>query len=284
MPNYSITNGTVQNNGTEQEFLSAFIKQFMVETAFSSLHSLECKIGTTTNTNPPVVSLTKVETAAEVDNQLDSVFNDTAKKPTFSFKIDDCAVLTFTRPYTISGTSSAVMHYNVTAEFFDTAVTSSTDNDITLRFTSSTFTGNRWIYQIVWNAKVIYVVFGNYNETFPLSTIGETKVKSYQAFCYQKNSDKVSGLHAGGTLYDNSNRILSLKNRLSYVNSSNPTDIETIQNKAVVCNSDKVLVADDIWDSSYNGVLMLPLNVVNNQNNQCVYLNNYTVIPLLSLN
>lgn len=282
MPTYSYTNGTVNTQGTEKAFLSAFIKQFMHETAFSSLHTLECKIGTTMGGSPYTVSLTEVTTDTEVDTQLDSAFGSSTNKPTFSFKIDDCATLIFTRANTLSSVSTA-QPYKVSADFLGTSIS---DNDNQLAFTSDSFDGNRYKYQIVWNTNVIYVVFGRYNENFPLTVrrSGQTKDRNYQAFCYKKNSYKICGLHAGETLYDNSNRIVSLKNRIEYVNSSNPTDIETIQNKAVICNSDKVLVAENIWDSSSNGVLMLPVNViVNNQNHTGIYLNNYTVVPLLEL-
>ena len=284
MPTYSYTNGTVNTQGTEKDFISTFIKQMMHETAFSSLHTLECKIGTTMGGSPYTVSLTEVTTDTEVDNQISSVFSSSSSsnKPTFSFKIDDCATLLFTRYNTWS--TQTVQPYQVSADFFGTSVS---DKDDQLDFTSGNFTGNRYRYQIVWNANIIYVVFGLYNEDFPLTVrrAGQTKDRNYQAFCYKKNSDKICGLHAGETLYDNSNRGLNLKNRIGYVNNSaNPTDIETIQNKAVLCNSDKILVAENIWDSSSNGVLMLPVNViVNNQNHTGVYLNNYTVVPLLEL-
>jgi hypothetical protein len=116
-----------------------------------------------------------------------------------------------------------------------------------------------------------------------LSTVrsGSTdKTKSDQAFSYEDNSNWIGGLHCGSRLYNASGIRDYAVNRLPYFNNvENATDIETITNKVIRewFSTTKVMTMEKIWDSSFNNAVMFSVNV---GNEECVYLNNYTVMPI----
>ena len=264
----SIHNAVVSVNSNEKAFISAFIKSVMNEAAFVSEHTLAVKINSDT-----------VSSVSNVDTVLDSNWSGS---PSFSFTVDTNSTLTFTRPESLSQ-SSSVTGYNVSAVFGNKTISGggySYSNRISFGTGSiyaSTETTRTWKYQLLSNSNVLYMVFGDYNEILPLS-YKNTYTKTYQMFIYKKNTDWLGGFYAGGTLYDISGNEIILATRIPYINNAtNPTAIETIYNKSAitVAGTTKVLTLDNIWDSSYNSAVMFNVNV---NNDTCVYLNNYTLM------
>lgn len=270
-----IRNVVISEYGVEKNFLIAFVKSIMSETAFTSNHTLLCKIGANATESNAVT----VTTAAEVETQMGTVFSSTSNKPCIWFIIDTYAKILVERSRALTD-SSDTYYFSIYANGVITTLSSSS-----LKFISegTAYTANEtriFKYQAVSNNNVLYIVFGSAADRLPLTA------SNASLFVYKETSENpqiICGGKVGSTLRNNDGQALTVKSRLSYVNNaSNPTAIETIQNKvAVDVAENKVITMDNIWDSSYSSALLYEVNVTaNNQTISAVYLNNYTVMPI----
>lgn len=283
-----MNNVVVSSYGKEKKFISDFIKSIMAESAFTSQHSLVCKIGST-ETESEAVTVT----SAEVDTQLETAFGTATNKPTIWFVIDTNVKIKLTRNSVLSSGTTFYHAYVTVGQFAITQMSSEYFTSSLQYKSSSSSSGDDsynndtercWKYQIVSNDKALYLVFGSYNENFPLAaTIPDSsyeRIKTYQVFSYKNGTDWIGGLHCGHRLYGADSVRTYAVNRLPYVNNANdPTAIETIQNKVIreYTGTAKVMTMTNIYDSSYNSAVMFPVNI---DNNQYVYLNKYTLMPI----
>ena len=281
-----MNNVVISKYGTEQQFISELVKSVLGESAFTSYHTLVCKIGASNDEGQSTI----VSTSAEVETALGTVFNSTTNKPNIWLIIDTNVKIHFER---FKALNESVNYYEVYVDVgqFELQSSSSFQMLHALKFISnssnisySTQTERCWKYQIVSNENALYLVFGDYAEAFPLSVTtvdgSSTITKGFQAFSYKNGNTWIGGLHCGSRLYGADAIRCYAANRLSYINSStNPASIETIHNKAVIQNgsSTKSITMSGVWDSTYNSAVMFSVNV---GNEECVYLNNYTVIPI----
>lgn len=281
-----MNNVVISKYGTEQQFILELVKSVLGESAFTSYHTLVCKIGASNDEGQSTI----VSTSAEVETALGTVFNSATNQPNIWFIIDTNVKIHFER---FDVLNRGVDYYNVYVDIgqFEMRHSSSFTMLHPLKFISnssnisySTQTERCWKYQIISNENALYIVFGDYAETFPLSTTtvdgSSTVTKGFQAFSYKNGNAWIGGLHCGSRLYGADAIRCYAANRLSYINSStNPASIETIHNKAVIQNgsSTKSITMSGVWDSTYNSAVMFSVNV---GNEECVYLNNYTVIPI----
>lgn len=287
MPLLNVTISSVSN---EKDFIFQFVKSILNQSVFTqNIHSLTCKIGAT-NTESSAVTVT---TESEAQTQLDSVFNPqtpSATTPTIWLIIDSNIKLRFERGNTLNSSATWYLVYTTVGQITFESETGVWELSYTLDFVSGSSydytvsTERSWRYQLVFNENVLYIVFGTRDESFPLlSTVrsGSTdKTKTYQAFSYKDSNNWIGGLHCGSRLYNASGIRDYAVNRLPYFNNvENATDIETITNKVIRewFSTTKVMTMEKIWDSSFNNAVMFLVNV---GNEECVYLNNYTVIPI----
>lgn len=293
-----MSNVTIIKSGIEKEFILEFIKSFMNEDAFKSQsgsqsgppHTLLCKIGVADNEEQAII----VNTIAELETVLDSVFSSSSNTPYIWFIIDTNIKIKFARTEVLSKDST---YYRVFVNVGQVQIQSANGYYLKqdLYFTYSdnyhsapnytSIDERSWKYQIVFNENVLYFIFGDYNSTFPLSATevdanGYTLIKSFQVFSYKDTNLWIGGLRHDNRLYGADGIRCVAKNRLSYINNStNPMSIETIHSKVAVTNTGNVksIAMNGIWDSTFNNAVMYPVNI---GNTQCVYLNNYTVMPI----
>lgn len=268
---------------SEKELVANFIKSVMNESAFTEnnhKHSLKCEIGTTTSVDETNL--------AGVDAKIEEVYSNTSNIPQFKLTIDGNTILQFTRGASVSqfGYFYNVKTYFGKVEINDSGSGTSYSGNL---IPYGDFTGMyTWKYQIFSNDNVLYFVMGRYNDTFPLlPKLKESNsyIKTYQVFSYIKNTgtenaEWVGGLHTSMPLYDIQGFSSYTFKRLGYINNeSDATAIEVIQNKIATRRggSNKVITMDNIWDSSYNEAVMFPVNI---GNNEYVYLDNYTLMPV----
>lgn len=278
-------NISISINGTEKDFIFAFIKSVLNENV--SPHTIECKIGTD-STESSAVPVTIASSDTE-NTAINNVFASTSLSsvvPNFWFTIDGNIKMRFYRDgslnetaayyrvdTTISGISITGSYYTVAMNFMEDSANRNTSAERT------------WKYQLLYNSNVLYIAFGTYSNRFPFyasDTTGYTRV--YQAFSYKKVSNNstewMGGLYCGAYLFDSNGIKSSFINRLDYINDPiDSTAIETIQNKVAKNSAGgyKTITMDNLWDSSYNQALMFPVSI---GNNQYVYLNNYTLMPI----
>lgn len=280
-----INNKIVSNTGTEIDFISEFITELMNESAFTSQqHSLVCKINTSND-----ISTAQEVTAANVSTKVSGVF-DNSRSSTVNiwFTIDSYTTVRMERGAPNDSTVSAYRFYlsfNGVAEAQPRA---------TINFCIGTGTPysyntkeRTFVYQIVSNANAIFIVFGGASTDINFPLVETQYYPCASIFSYAKtvngNIVFVCGRSVADTLTGTGGQSLKAVNRLAYNNSTSSTAIETIQNKIVVTSvgNQKAVTMDNIWDSTYNAVVMNSVNViVNNQSTECVYLNNYTVMPI----
>lgn len=283
-----LLNVTISSIGNEKDFIFQFVKSILNQSVFTqNIHSLTCKIGAT-DTESSAITVT---TESEAQTQLDSVFNpqNPSAIPTIWLIIDSNIKFRFRRGNNLD---SATMWYLVYTTVGQITFQSETGWELSsdLNFVSGSSynytvsTERSWRYQLVFNENVLYIVFGTRDESFPLlSTVrsGSTdRTKTYQAFSYKDSNNWIGGLHCGSRLYNASGIRDYAVNRLPYFNNvENATDIETITNKVIRewFSTTKVMTMEKIWDSSFNNAVMFSVNV---GNEECVYLNNYTVMPI----
>lgn len=285
----SMRNIIISNRRTEKDFIFAFIKSVLNENV--SPHTITCKIGTN-STESDAVPVTIASGDTE-NTAINDVFANTSSgtiTPTFWFTIDGNIKMRFTRNECIS---TSVSYYNVNTVVGIVSY-GGTGYVQALAFSEyeSASAGDSiertWKYQLLSNSNVLYIIFGGSNDQIPFSPnyIGSSSVspKTYQAFSYKKvsgnNTEWMGGLHCGAYLFDSNGIKSSFINRLNYIN--NPIDstaIEIIQNKVAKHSSGgyKTITMDNLWDSSYNQAFMFPVSI---GNNQYVYLNNYTLMPI----
>ena len=266
----SMHNVVVSINGTERNFIAAFIKSVMNEAAFTSQHSLFVRIK---NREP-------FSDVSEVDTELDTVNWGSVTSFFFDFIIDSYAVLRFVR--SIEGSTK---EYSVSANFagVNYNYSSSTPN---IEFMGSSNTADNlrsrtWKYQIFSNENALYLIFGSYSDVFPLSEKSSSNViKPFQVFSYKNSSVWFGGFNIGANLHDKTGILSVVKNRLEYTNdSTDPTNVEVIQSKVAVQQnaSDKTVTMTNVWDSSFNSAVKFPVSI---NNASYVYLNNYTLMPI----
>lgn len=277
-----MNNVVVSKHSTEKEFISDFVKSIMSESAFTSQHTLVCKIGGGSD----ISSAVQVSTSTEVDTQLDTIYGTTSNTLNIWFIIDTNTVLNLYRAERISsGTSSyrvmvsfngisgyGLYSYRTLSMFTYSGSYAPSYDEVRTRI---------FKYQIISNANVVFLLLGGYDATFPLDVSS-----SYCAsmFAYKKGTEFACGLFPSSTLIGADGQDLQAVDRLPYINNStNPTAIETIENKVVISSAgqNKVITMDNIWDSSYNPAVLFEVTV---GNSTCVYLNNYTLMPITTNN
>ena len=79
-----MNNVVISKYGTEQQFISELVKSVLGESAFTSYHTLVCKIGASNDEGQSTI----VSTSAEVETALGTVFNSTTNKPNIWLIID----------------------------------------------------------------------------------------------------------------------------------------------------------------------------------------------------
>ena len=138
-------------------------------------------------------------------------------------------------------------------------------------------------YQIVSNANVLYIVFGQYGSNINFPLIPTTSYLCTSLFIYNKTTNGSTvyacGKTVDSTLVSSVGNGLKAVNRLPYNNSVDTTAIETIQNKVIVTTGGnlKAITMENIWDSTYNYFVMAKVTI---GNSQYVYLSNYTLMPI----
>lgn len=285
----SMRNVLISNRRTEKDFIFAFIKSVLNENV--SPHTITCKIGTnSTESDAVAVTIASDDTENTAINDVFATTSSSAIRPTFWFTIDGNIKMRFTRGESIS---SSVSYYNVSTVVGIVSY-DGTGYVQTLAFSESDAypamtSGERtWKYQLLSNSNVLYIIFGGSSDQIPFSPnhIGSSSVspKTYQAFSYKKvsgnNTEWMGGLYCGAYLFDSNGIKSSFINRLNYINDPmDSTAIETIQNKVAKNSAGgyKAITMDNLWDSSYNQAVMFPVSI---GNNQYVYLNNYTLMPI----
>lgn len=280
-------NISISINGTEKDFIFAFIKSVLNENV--SPHTIECKIGTD-STESSAVPVTIASSDTE-NTAINNVFANTTSNsvtPNFWFTIDGNIKMRFARGGALNEAKSYYAVYTTIGGVSMTGAYYSESIDFVRDNTGVTNSAERtWKYQLVSNSNVLYIIFGAYSDNFPLYptyTNVYTYTKVYQAFSYKKVSDNstewMGGLYSGDYLYDSDGIKSFLVTRLNYINNqTDTTAIETIQSKVAKHSSGgyKTIVMDNLWDSSYNQAVMFPVSI---GNNQYVYLNNYTLMPI----
>ena len=267
-----IHNAVISKYGTEAEFISAFIKSMMNESAFSSNHTLVCKVNNSDDF-ATATAINSTDTDSEIDTKVNAIFE--SGRQHIWFIIDTHITVVMVRD-----TSSTASNYAFVTDFNgvlgETKVLGFYSGAYIYNYTQAT---RSYRYQIVSNANVLYIVFGGFNDTFPLVSNTYPSV-----FSYKTNSAFACGSTVSSTLRGADNQESETVDRLEYINNAtNPTAIETIHNKVIVTSAgkNKVITMDNIWDSTYSPALMFEVNVTaNNQNVSAVYLNNYTVMPI----
>lgn len=285
----SMRNVLISNRRTEKDFIFAFIKSVLNENV--SPHTITCKIGTnSTESDAVAVTIASDDTENTAINDVFAITSSSAIRPTFWFTIDGNIKMRFTRGEHIS---SSVSYYNVDTDvgivyYGGTGYVQSLSFSEYDAYPARDSGERTWKYQLLSNSNVLYIIFGGSRDQIPFSPnyIGSSPVspKTYQAFSYKKvsgnNTEWMGGLYCGAYLFDSKGIRSSFVNRLNYINDPiDSTAIETIQGK-VAKNSlgeYKTITMDNLWDSSYNQAVMLPVSI---GNNQYVYLNNYTLMPI----
>lgn len=264
-----MNNVVISKTSTEQEFISEFVKSVMNESAFTSNHTLTCKIGS----NITEANAVTVTTNVEVDTQLDTVYGSSSNTPTIWFIIDTYSVIRFSRA------SNSTDKYFSCSSFFNGVPGESSNYFYFAGGSSSiyrdTVTSRAWKYQILSNANVLLIVFGMYDSKFPFLPADHPSI-----FSYKKGAEFVCGNRVQSTMRSMNGHDLSAVNRLLYINNdTDPTAIETIQNKVVISSVGTVknVTMDNVWDSTYNSAVMFPVNI---GSSQYVYLDNYTLMPI----
>lgn len=253
-----INNVVVSRYGTEADFISAFVKSVMNESAFTSNHDLVCKINDVDNIN----EADTINSVSDADTKINGIYEN-SKTPYIWFIIDDHTIIMMlynNRKYTF-------------ATFFEGVYSSSIAPDF--QAGSDAITTRTYKYQIVSNSNVLFFVVGGRSENFPL-----VSNNCQTLFVYKNNNDFACGSTVSSALRSTDLQPLTAVNRLEYVNNAtDPTAIETIQNKVIITSAggNKVITMDNIWDSTYSSALMFEVNI---GNNPYVYLNNYTVMPI----
>lgn len=284
----SMRNISISINGTEKDFIFSFIKSVLNENV--SPHTIECKIGTdSTESSAVPVTIASSDTENTAINNVFANASSSSVAPNFWFTIDGNIKMRFSRSGVLSLGVSAYSVYTTIGD-----VSMRVENSVeTIYFARATTNVDAsaertWKYQLISNSNVLYIIFGAYNDYFPLYSTytsgSSTYTKLYQAFSYKKvsnNSTELMGsLYCGSSLYDSDGLKSDLVNRLNYINNqTDTTAVETIQSKVAKNSSGgyKTIVMDNLWDSSYNQALMFPVSI---GNNQYVYLNNYTLMPI----
>ena len=236
----SYINKTVTNNGTEAEFIEELITSFV---------SRDSRI-------------VRDQTAAEIA----SMFNESPDKISFSFTISQIFKITFTKAYYGYPRYHVTIQYGTRSFGFD--FTYSNDN----KSTSVDYQAERTLkYQIISNEKLMFIRFGSYNDTLPLTTTN-------QCLLYSDSASSFLATAVNGTYYVGSSGTQCTKaTRLPYLkNSSDFTQIEVIKSVALI-NSSNELVANPtgMWDSSTNNAVGFPLTI---GSDQCYYLDTNTVM------
>jgi len=285
----SMRNISISIRGTEKDFIFAFIKSVLNENV--SPHTITCKIGTDSiESNAVSVTIASGDTE---NTAINNVFADTSDynvRPNFWFTIDDNIKMNFTRGEDLR---SSAGHYYINTAISGISLSGrnilpslyfSDSNEIN----AAASVERTWRYQLLSNSNVLYIIFGEYSTQIPLyptvAGSGATLIKSYQAFSYKKvsgnNTEWMGSWYCGADLYDSDGIRSFFVNRLDYINSPiDSTAIETIQNKVAKHSTGgyKTMTMDNLWDSSYNQAVMLPVSI---GNNQYVYLDNYTLMPI----
>ena len=281
-------NISISSSGTEKDFIFAFIKSVLNENV--SPHTIECKIGTdSTESSAVPVTIASSDTENTAINNVFANTSSSSVKPNFWFTIDGNIKMRFARNGALNESKSYYAVYTTIGSVSMTGTYYSQSIDFMRENTGVTTSAERtWKYQLVSNSNVLHIIFGAYSDYFPLYptyTSGyDTRTKVYQAFSYKKVSDNstewMGSLYCGFSLYDSDGIKSNLVNRLNYINNqANTTAIETIQSKVAKHSSGgyKTIVMDNLWDSSYNQAVMFPVSI---GNNQYVYLDNYTLMPI----
>lgn len=292
----SMRNISISSSGIEKDFIFAFIKSVLNENV--SPHTITCKIGTDSiESNAVSVTIASGDTENTAINNVFANTSDYNVRPNFWFTIDDNIKMQFTRGEIInSSTSYYSVNTVISGVSFSTAGYSLPQSQSqSLHFSDSTSaiaaaSAERvWKYQLLSNSNVLYIIFGTCSDQIPLyptyiSSSGSTITKNYQAFSYKKvsgnNTEWMGSWYCGAYLYDSNGIKSSFINRLNYINDPiDGTAIETIQSKVAKHSSGgyKTITMDNLWDSSYNQAVMFPVSI---GNNQYVYLNNYTLMPI----
>ena len=278
-------NISISSSGTEKDFIFAFIKSVLNENV--SPHTIECKIGTdSTESSAVPVTIASSDTENTAINNVFANTSSSSVKPNFWFTIDGNIEMRFARN---RGLNDREYSYSVSSIMRgDLENISQTLHFIGGEKSTTDSVERGWKYQLISNSNVLYIIFGSYDDNFPFfptyTSGGSTYTRRSQAFSYKKVSDNntewMGGLYCGSSLYDSDGIKSNLVNRLNYINNqADTTAIETIQSKVAKHSSGgyKTIVMDNLWDSSYNQAVMFPVSI---GNNQYVYLDNYTLMPI----
>lgn len=281
-------NISISSSGTEKDFIFSFIKSVLNENV--SPHTIECKIGTdSTESSAVPVTIASSDTENTAINNVFANTSSSSAVPNFWFTIDGNIKMRFARGDSVT---SPTAHYSVDTVISGVSI-GGTDYRNTIFFAYDkagvTTSAERVLkYQLIFNSNVLYIVFGAYSDSFPFfptyTSGSSTYTRESQAFSYKKVSDNntewMGGSYSGNYLYDSDGIKSFLVNRLNYINNqADTTAIETIQSKVAKHSSGgyKTMTMDNLWDSSYNQAVMFPVSI---GNNQYVYLNNYTLMPI----
>lgn len=243
----SYINKSVTNYGKEPAFIEAFI---------ASLASADNRI-------------IREQTPEEISAMFATGTN---SKPEFSFLINGIGRITFRRGQGITDNEQSFGGYFVRFSYGD-----ATSSWLTVKFTSSTigfaFSGTRiFKYQIISNQKAIFIRFGDYNSTFPLTT-------SCKGLIYSDTANQINFLmiNTGACYVGNEGTVCTKVTRLPYMRSVDDiTQIEVIKNIALVGDSNELIInPDGIWDATTNYTTNVPLQI---GNEQCCFLDTNTVM------
>ena len=254
----SYINKTVTSNGTEADFIWAFIQSFKSDLETATGWTVSCELTSLQAVSDWIAATTTPD-----------VFN------TFSFTVNSIFTIVMTNGYYT--TNRGRNCYNVKVAYNSQNGDNPAINFINNYTFSSDSATRTWKYQMISdkisnnaNAKALHLRFGAYDATLPL-TVNPALIYSDSVNSVNFIANGVAGTYFVG------NASGSKVTRLPYLrNASDPTQIEVIQS-AVVVNSSNEMIANpaSIWDSTYNSAVGFPLTI---GSDRCCYLDNYTVM------
>ena len=235
--------------------------------------------------NPAIVNAGHTVTCDKTDAEIDTMYAGN-ERPVFDLIFDGSASIRFERQNTENA-----YYYGTTLVVGQT--TWIQDAVYFLPYgsgkTKSETAQRKCLIQIYSNSNVIDINIGHYNKTFPVKPDGDAD--THFMVYTEKENGIVSYCVAGNTsnIYSNS-RLGELANRLNYIQSrDNITGVDVIENKVMYQFTSGATPIysilkkfKNLWDSSYYGGndwegLFRPVNV---SGRTCVYLNNYTLMPI----
>lgn len=255
----SYINKTVTSNGTEAEFVWAFIQSFTSDitaatgwTATSSLTSLS-EVQSWLANEPEVLKTVVFTIATDFQINFSRLAGNPRQGYWFQFQYGNI------RGYESGPGGNYNLNFAPSTYYYTASAQRTFKYQIITDKTSNA------------NAKVLHIRFGAYNATFPLT--------ANAGMFYADSNLKFISLGSDNLFFVGSSGTPATKiTRLPYLRSdADLTQIEIIKSSIVKENASNAIAVNpaSIWDSTYNAAVGFPLTI---GSDRCCYLDNYTVM------